>query len=549
VLPTLGRRLEPSIAAVRRIATNGDLLRLQLASFLWMASEACYLVGLLVVAHAAAGTGGVALIAVLRALPSVVLAPLVISLADPVARDRLLRIVLVVRVALVALATVLVLADAAPVTVYAVAAVDAVAAALLRPLRVALVPALARSTEELVAANVATSTGDGLGALLGPGIAAVLLVIGDVPPTFVAGTLLMAAALTATLDVRAGDLFARSGRPEARPGASPVIAVRELLALRHARLVVLVFTAQRLVRGMITVLLVAASFEVLGLGEAGVGVLTSAVGLGGLVGGAVALGLVGRQRLAVAFAGGVVAWGVGILLAGIVPSVALVVAFLAMAGIGKVFLDVSGSSLLQRTVPAAQRSRVLGLLEGLVAAALAAGPVAASLLVASIGASAALVVAGAIPIVLVLLVWPVLSSADAASVVPEPQLRLLSGVPMFRPLQLTTIEALANGARHMAVEAGAEVVRQGDPGDTFYIVAAGRLEAVVDGRVTGPLSAGDSFGEIALLRDVPRTATVRAIEPSAVVALGRDPFRAAIASHGESSAAADDVVRTRLGGA
>src|SRR4029078_7830650 len=174
----------------------------------------------------------------------------------------------------------------------------------------------------------------------------------------------------------------------------------------------------------------------------------------------------------------------------------------ASAGIGKVFLDVSGSSLLQRTVPAEQRSRVLGLLEGMVAAALAAGPVAASVLVVAFGAPGALVVAGAIPIVFVVLAWPVLSSADAASGVPEPQFRLLSGVPMFRPLQLTTIEGLANAARHVQIEAATDGVRQGGAGDTFFIVVAGRLEVVVDGRVTGELGPGDSLGEIALLRDV-----------------------------------------------
>jgi hypothetical protein len=182
----------------------------------------------------------------------------------------------------------------------------------------------------------------------------------------------------------------------------------------------------------------------------------------------------------------------------------------------------------------------------MVAAALAAGPVVASLLVVAIGAPAALVVAGAIPLVVVAISWPVLSSADAASVVPEPQLRLLSGVPMFRPLQLTTIEALAQAAHEVTIDSGTDVVRQGDPGATFHIVVAGRLEVVVDGRVTGELGPGDSFGEIALLRDVPRTATVRALVATQVVTLDREAFLAAVASHGESSAAADEVVRARL---
>ncbi|HET9345066.1 MAG TPA: cyclic nucleotide-binding domain-containing protein [Candidatus Limnocylindrales bacterium] len=550
--PSLARRLEPSFDALRRVATNGGLLRLQLASFLWSAAEACYLVGLFVLAHVVGGTTAVALVAVLRALPSVVLAPLALSLADGLARDRLLRLVVLARLACVGLATALVLASGPLAALYALAAVDAVAAALLRPIRVTLVPALARSPEELVAANVATSTGDSLAGLIGPGIAALLLVAGDVPATFVAGTLTMGVALASTLGVHAGGAIQTGGGPAAASRArraSPVTAARDLFALRHARLIVALFAAQRFVRGMLTVLVVAAAFDVLGMGDAGVGVLTSAVGLGGLVGGAVALSLVGRQRLAVAFLAGLVAWGGGILLAGVVPAVAVVVAFLAVAGIGKVVLDVAGFSLLQRTVPTDRRGRVFGLLEGIVTAALAFGPVAASLLVDGLGAPAALVVAGAIPIVLVAIAWPVLSSADDAAVVPERELRLLDSVAMFKPLQLTTIEQLAEGLRRQPVAAGSDVVRQGEAGDTFYIVESGRLEALVDGRVTTQLGPGDSFGEIALLRDVPRTATVRALEPSLVMTLAREPFLAAVASHGESIAAADEVVRTRLAGA
>jgi MFS family permease len=256
---------------------------------------------------------------------------------------------------------------------------------------------------------------------------------------------------------------------------------------------------------------------------------------------------VGRRRLALGFFIGLVAWGGGIALSGIVPLVGVVVVFLAVAGIGKVVLDVAGSSLLQRTVPTDRRGRVFGVLEGAVAAALAVGPVVASLLIGAIGAPLALVVAGAIPVLLAIAAWPVLSSADAAAVVPEHEFRLLSNVAMFRPLQLTTIEQLVGGMVRETVEAGSDVVREGDTGDTFYIVEAGRLEAIVDGRATGQLTAGDSFGEIALLRDVPRTATVRAIEPSVLVTVRRGPFLAAVASESQSSAVADEVVRSRLG--
>jgi cyclic nucleotide-binding protein len=418
-------------------------------------------------------------------------------------------------------------------------------------LRATLAPALAKSTEELVAANVATTTGDALAAMLGPGGAALVLIAADVPATVVAATVVMALAFVAVLPIRAAPTLARRESPtrgstSARRQGSVIESARALVAMRHARLIVLLFAGQRFVRGVISVALVAAAYELLRIGDSGVGVLTSAIGLGGLVGGAVALGLVGRPRLAPAFAAGLVAWGGGILAAGVVPGLLPVVVVLAIAGIGKTALDTAGFTLLQRTVPNALRSNVFGLLEAVVAAALAAGPVAAAVLIGAVGAGWTLVIAGGLPLLLVAVTWPVLRSADDAAVVPQPALRLLSRVPMFQPLQLTTLETLADGMAPRGVVAGTDVIRQGEAGDTFFIVASGRLATLVDDRAIGELGPGDSFGEIALLRATQRTATVRAIEDSQLVELAREPFLAAVASTGDSAAAADEVVRRRL---
>ena len=96
------------------------------------------------------------------------------------------------------------------------------------------------------------------------------------------------------------------------------------------------------------------------------------------------------------------------------------------------------------------------------------------------------------------------------------------------------------------VTAGTRVIRQGDPGDRFYIVTRGRLAVEVDGRVMATLSDGDQFGEIALLRNVPRTATVTAIEPTELLALGRDAFLAAVTGSRPSSIRANELVDRRL---
>ncbi len=543
-------RLPAALLVLADAFRNGDLRRLQLASVTWASGEAAYLVGLLVVAYQAGGTTSVALLAVIRALPSVVLAPLLAAAANRLPPATQLRLVLGVRVATMTLATVFLVAGGDPTLVFVLAGIDAVAAAVLRPIRGALVPALARSPEELVATNVATSTGESLAALLGPAIAAVLLIVSGPVVCVVAGTagLMIATASALRLDAGpVGHVVAHTHRRSTRLRVPDSLS--QLARLEHARVIVALFVCQRFVRGMLTVLVVSTAIELLGMGDAGVGLLGSAVGLGGLVGGFLALGLVSRARLAPWFAAGVALWGAGILLPGLVPVPFAAVLLLATAGVGKVVLDVSGFSLLQRTVPAEVRGPVLGLLEGLVTAALALGALAASWLVAVVGPGGALLVAGGLPIAAAAMAWFPLRGADVAAVMPDRELRLLRLVPLFRPLRLNSLELLARGMEWTRVPPGREVVRQAELGDRFYVVESGRLEVLVDGLAVRRLEPGASFGEIALLHARPRTATVRAVDDAVLAAIDGEAFLAAISGHHESAAAAEAQAAERLAAA
>jgi CRP-like cAMP-binding protein len=100
----------------------------------------------------------------------------------------------------------------------------------------------------------------------------------------------------------------------------------------------------------------------------------------------------------------------------------------------------------------------------------------------------------------------------------------------------------------LRVEPGTVIVREGDAGDRFYIVAEGEIEVSQDGRVLSELGSGGYFGEIALLRDMPRTATVIARTPVVLYALDRDDFLAAVTGHPQSAEAAESVVASRLVG-
>ena len=527
--------------------TGRPTRRLEVASALWSAGEAIYLVGLVVFAFRVGGPSAIALVAVLQSLPSVVLAPLLTAATGRFSRGGVLRAILVVRVLAVALAAVLLaggIGDDAALVVFVLAAVDGLASTLLRPIRGALIPMLARSPEELVSANVAITTGMSAASLAGPALAALLLALGGVEIPFVLGTVALAAALATTL--RLGTVAdRRADRFDGRHG--PRGGVRVLSDFPAARTIVAVIVAQRFIRGMVTVLVATTALDLLHAGDEAVGILNAAIGVGGLAGSALAFGLIRRPRLAGAFGGAVGLWGAALAAPALVPVLVPAAAFLAIGGVGKALIEVAGSSLLQRTVPSSARSQVLGLLEAFVTAALAAGAVTASILVDQLGPAGALLAAGACAVAVALGSWPALRRVDDAAVIPARELALLRGVAFFRPLQLTTIEDLAGRLVDERVPAGSVVVSQGGSGDRFYIIETGELETHVDGRHVRDLQPGDSFGEIALMRSVPRTATVVARTDASLVALSREDFLDAVTGHTDSATAAESVVRSRLG--
>ena len=306
------------------------------------------------------------------------------------------------------------------------------------------------------------------------------------------------------------------------------------------------YGAQTLVAGALNVLIVVAALELLDLGKAGIGYLNSAVGVGGLVGGFGALALLGRTKLASDFGVGLVLLGLPIALIGVFPDTAVALVLLGVVGVGTTIVDVAGVTLLQRAVPDDVLTRVMGVVQSVFVGTLGIGAVIAPLLTSAIHVRGALIATGAALPVLTVLAWTRLRALDAQTAAPARGLELLRGIALFRPLPPATIEQLAANLIPVHAAAGTEIVRQGAIGDRFYIVARGELDVTVDGRPGEPLLAGDHFGEIALLHDVPRTATVRARTDVELLALDRDEFIGAVTGHPESAEAAHAVVAARL---
>jgi MFS family permease len=531
-------QLRESLRALGDVFGNPGLRRLQFAWIGSVTGDWAYAIALGVFAYEAGGATAVGLVALLRFLPSAVVAPFAAVLADRYPRQRVMLAADAIRAAALAGAATVALAGGPVAVVYALAALVAVVSTAFQPAQAALIPTLARDPRELTAANVASSTIESVGGLLlavtSPGV-----VFAATAGAFVWSGLNVA-RIPATPPAR-GEVAEEALHREVLAGFRAIFAVPSL------RLVVCLYSAQTLVAGALNVLLIVAAIELLDLGRSGPGLLNSAVGIGGIIGAAVALGLVGLRGLGTAFAFGLVLWGLPLILFGAWPETAAAIVFLGLLGVGNTLVDVSGLTLLQRTAPEEVLGRVFGVLESLVVGTLGLGAIIAPLLISLFGVRWALVATGLLLPALALVSWARLRRIDERTVVPERELELLRSLPLFAPLPPATLEHLARSLVRVPAAAGTQITRQGEVGDRFYLVDNGEMDVLIEGEVISSLGPGDHFGEIALLRDVPRTATVTARTDASLLALERDEFVSAVSGHPVSREAADAVVAARLG--
>jgi MFS family permease len=543
-----GKALAAGTHAIREVAGNPGIRRIEASWTIGIAADWAYLVVLLIAAYAAGGPIGVGVLGVVRMIPPALVGPF----ADiPVARmrgDRALVTVNLVRAGAAAATALVFVLGAPPALAFILAGLGAAAGAVVRPIQSGLMPALARSPSELIAANVTSSIGEGAGSFIGPLLGGAIVVGASPAAACIAVTIAFLGAALVVVGLRFHDeADARGGATiTSEPGGVAVSrAFRALRVDPDVGIVFLDFGGQVFVRGMLTTLIVVASIELLDLGDSGVGLLNAAVGLGGLIGALGAVGLARMPRLGAAFAVALAFWGLPIAVIGAWPLVPLTLAALFVTGFSNALLDVSGFTILQRGVPASERVPVFGLLEGMVGFAMAAGGIVASLLVEAFGAPGALGIAGAILPILAVATWPQVSRLDRRSVGPEQEAAVLRAIPLFSPLPITAIERLASAARPVRFEPGEVIMRQGEPGETYLAIASGTVAIEIDGRPVATCQAGEGIGEIALLRRVPRTATATATTAVTGYLLEGPDFLAAIAGPA-SAAAAQSMVEERL---
>ncbi len=534
-----------AIRAVGDVLRNAAIRRIEIAWTAGTAADGAFLVVLLVVAYDAGGALAAGLLGAIRVVPWIAAAPFAPRLVVRFRGDRVLAAINGVR-SMGAIATAVVVGTGLPMELtYVLAAVVAGAGSLVRPIQTALLPAFARSPRELIAANVASSMGEGLGTFVGPLLAGILVATTGSASASVLVAAVFAAAAAALTGLRfEQEADSRGRHPESsRPRLAEAPAV--LRRYPTALLVVGDFAAQCMVRGMLITLIVVGSIELLDMGDTGVGILTAAIGLGGLVGAVGALALKGGRGLGRLFVLSLACWGLPLVLVGAVPVAAIAVAALFATGFANAVLDVSGFTLMQRDVRNEDRVTVFAAGESLWGSGLLVGSLLAPALIALLGSRGAFLVAGAILPLLALLTSRPIRRGTRDLGDAEAQLAVLRRNPLFAPLPLTALDRLAAVMQPVGFARGDVVMRKGDPGDHYLLIASGEVEVTDEGRHLRSCGAGDGVGEIALLREVPRTATVSAVTDIEAFTIDAPAFIAAV-SGPAASAAAEAIAAARL---
>ena len=541
-----GSRLRAAGAAFTSNARNRNLCLAQLSFLAAWTAEWAFTVGLGIVAYRDGGATAVGLVGLLRMLPSAVIAPLAAPLADRGRRERVLVLVSTARGVATGAAALVVGLDGPLPVVYALAALSTIAATLYRPAHSALLPSLCRTGYELASANVVRGLLDSVATLAGPLLAAVILEFTGVTVVFIvaSGASLLAAGLLLGLRYEAPP------RPAAPRGvhlmAQAAEGIRAVVQDRNLSLLIGLGAAQAFTRGALTVFSVVVAFDLLGIGAPGVATLTAAIGAGAVIGSLAASLLAGSGRLAQWFAVGVALWGLPLVLIPFFSSPAAVWILLAFVGVGNALVDLGAFTLMARLAGDEVLARVFGVMESLIALAVGLGAIAGSLLIELSGVRTALIVVGSLCPLLVLVALRPLKRLDRNIGVEDKEIGLLRAVPMLRPLPLPAIEQLARGLEPVSVPAGRAVFRQGDPADRYYVIEDGVADVLGDGHLVTKLGPGDGFGEVALLRRVPRTATVRAATDLRLQTLTSDRFLPVVTGFSPSARAAGTSVDSML---
>jgi hypothetical protein len=559
------------VSVLRAAFENPVLRRVGFAYALFGAAEFGVWITLLVFAYGHGGPSASLLMMLVQLIPCIAVGPFLGALADRRRPSRVLCIgygLQAVSMGAVALAIGL----GAPVfLVFTLAPLTSLSITVTRPPQAALLPAIVRTPDELTAANVMTGWTDAAAALVGPAVVGILIswrgpglavaamaAMATVSTALVARVVGPAAAISTdiVLDDAEGngkafrDAVARtSGIRRALASIRMGAGSNLLVAVRNPQIRVLLtlHTFYFVLIGALDLLCVILAVNYLHMGPGGPGFLNAALGGGALLAGLVTAFLVGRRHLANTLTVTLSIAVVALALIGAIPRVAPVILLIGTVGLAGAVFDITGRTLLQRSAPSDAIAGSFSILEALMDTGLALGAVLVRVAIAIGGLKAALCAPAIVALLLIAGLWRRIHTIDASATVPQVEIQLLRSISIFAALPAPSLESLARDLEPLTVSQGTIVIKEGDRGDRYYAVGEGELAVSRDGENLRTISRGDGFGEIALIRDVPRQATVIATTDALLYTLQKEPFLQAVTGHARTITTVRTIITGHLG--
>jgi len=550
---------------------NPALRRVGFAYALFGTAEFGIWIALLVFAYRHGGSTASVLMVLIQLIPCIALSPFLGAIADRKRPSRVLRVGYGFQaVSMAGVATAIGLGVPA-VVVFVLAPLTALTLTITRPPQAALLPAIVRSPDELTAANVMSGWTEGAAALVGPAVVGILiawrgpaLAVGAMAGMALISWLLVtsvtgpaAAIPPSVVPDEAGndeggnrsvfDAIRRAGRAltSIRSGVRSNLEVT--VRNPQLRILLTLHTFYFVLIGALDLLCVILALTLLHMGSGGPGFLNAALGGGALVAGFVTAFLVGRRHLIRTLTISLSVAVVALALIDAIPRVAPAILLIGTVGLAGAVFDITGRTLLQRSAPSDAIAGSFSILEALMDLGLALGVVLVRVAIAIGGLKAALITPAVVALVLIAGLWRKLQRIDAMATVPQVEIQLLRSIPIFAALPAPSIEGVARELQSVTVSPGTVVIKEGERGDRYYVVADGEMAISRDGRLLQTVSRGDGFGEIALIHDVPRQASVTAVTDACLYALHKELFVQTVTGHVVAASVVGTIISGHLG--
>lgn len=475
-------------------------------------------------------------------------APFAATLSDRFPRKAVMVGAEVLQMVVTIAAALCIAADTAAAPVYVLATICSLLGCVFRPAQMSLMPSIVSEPGELTASNGASSTIDSLSFFLGPALGAALVAAFSIEAVFFinAASFAVSSMLIASIHVPVKDVVTGTDdEEEEEPRGGALAGFATIWRDRDLLMVTGLVAAQTVVAGATLVLGVVFATQILEGEAESVGLIDSTLGVGAILGGLVAITLAARPVMARTLGIGVVLWSLPLLAVALWPEPPVMFVATATMGFGNPLVDVNYATLTQRLAPDEVLGRVFGAGEGILIATMAIGAAATPFLIEEVGLRETLAGVALVSGLPAVALFGRCRRLDG-TMKPPAGLDLLRTIPIFSPLDPARLESLARRLGRQDVAAGSVVVSEGEVGNLFYVIERGAVQVSHGESVIRTEGVGDYFGEIALVRDIPRTATVTATEDTTLLTLWRDDFLDAISGADESRAAVHSVVARRI---